>query len=82
MDTEQAERPSTAEGHGLLSVLHDGCRCPWCASKARERGCLCPPCVELRGTSPYVEIPQDPPNRTGAAVWTQPSAPVRTNRKD
>jgi hypothetical protein len=73
-------------GHGLLSRWHSGCRCPWCASKCRERGCLCPPCAALKARSPYFELPQDPPNpdrRRGAN--TKPSAPVRTtntNRKD
>ncbi|HEX4100509.1 MAG TPA: hypothetical protein VHY21_08200 [Pseudonocardiaceae bacterium] len=71
-----------AEGHGTLTAWHDGCRCPWCASKARERGCLCSPCVALRAHSPYVEIPQDPPNpdrRRGAP--DKPAAPVRTTRR-
>ncbi|MGB7794856.1 MAG: hypothetical protein WBL53_01110 [Pseudonocardiaceae bacterium] len=72
-----------AKGHGTLASWHDGCRCPWCASKARERGCLCPPCVGLRASSTYVEIPTDPPlARTGAVVSPQPVAPVRTNRKE
>jgi hypothetical protein len=49
-------------GHGLLDKWHSGCRCPWCVSKARERGCLCPPCAALRASSPYFELPQGPPN--------------------
>lgn len=65
-------------GHGTLTAWHDGCRCPWCESKCRERGCLCPPCVALRASSPYVEIPTDPPNpdrRRGADAKTRGAGP-------
>jgi hypothetical protein len=40
-------------GHGLLSRFHDGCRCPWCTSRARESQCLCPDCLEVRTTGVY-----------------------------
>ena len=40
-------------GHGLLSRFHDGCRCPWCTSRARERQCLCPDCLAVRTTGVY-----------------------------
>jgi hypothetical protein len=49
-------------GHGTLTAWHAGCRCPWCESKCRERGCLCLPCVALRAKSPYVELSIDPPS--------------------
>jgi len=35
-------------GHGLLSHFHNGCRCPWCASQARERDCCCGACAAVR----------------------------------
>jgi hypothetical protein len=35
-------------GHGLLTRFHEGCRCGWCASRAREGTCPCPACVKVR----------------------------------
>ncbi|MDT5132616.1 MAG: hypothetical protein QOE41_1927 [Mycobacterium sp.] len=70
-------------GHGTLTRWHAGCRCPWCESKCRERGCLCSPCVALRAKSPYFALPQDPPTpdrRRGANP--NPAAPVRTTNTD
>jgi hypothetical protein len=53
--------PAEVQGHGTLSAFHDGCRCGWCESRCWERGCICPTCVELRATSPYIEIPEGEP---------------------
>ncbi|MGH3671621.1 MAG: hypothetical protein ACRDSH_13455, partial [Pseudonocardiaceae bacterium] len=44
-------------GHGLLSRFHAGCRCPWCASRACEGTCGCPPCVACRASA-YVVLPR------------------------
>ncbi|MGH7748361.1 MAG: hypothetical protein ACREQ5_26935 [Candidatus Dormibacteria bacterium] len=43
-------------GHGLLSRFHAGCRCPWCASRAREGACPCAPCTGVRAHA-YVVLP-------------------------
>lgn len=45
-------------GHGTLARFHDGCACGWCRSHARESGCLCAKCLEIRAGSPYVEPPR------------------------
>lgn len=47
----------TVRGHGVLARFHDGCRCPWCMSTARERGCPCPECHGARTTGRYVYLP-------------------------
>lgn len=43
-------------GHGLLSRFHAGCRCAWCTSQARERGCGCEPCTQSRSVDPYFHL--------------------------
>lgn len=60
-------------GHGLLTRFHDGCRCPWCVSTARERGCLCGACVAVKTTGVYVIAPM-PDRLTTMAVTGQPQS--------
>jgi hypothetical protein len=44
-------------GHGLLSRFHDGCRCGWCCSRAREGTCGCTLCAACRAST-YVVLPR------------------------
>lgn len=35
-------------GHGLLARFDAGCQCGWCSARAREKTCVCGPCVACR----------------------------------
>jgi len=60
-------------GHGLLARFHEGCRCPWCTSRARECPCLCPDCVAVKTTGVYVILTSSDRAGTAAVATGQDS---------
>jgi hypothetical protein len=67
-------------GHGLLSRFHDGCRCPWCTSRAREPQCLCPDCLEVRTTGFTSHRPRFGPLRN-PSEWVMDSPDLAAGKR-